>query len=77
MSHAALSKGDRAWLQVEAARERRGTVRIPCEACGETVGHYRPARVAQPSVERAMVRLKCTRSGCRHETLIALDELVL
>ena len=58
------------------ALDAQGAIRIACGACGETVGHYRAGRVTGPSTERPKVRLKCTRRGCRHETLATLEEVI-
>jgi hypothetical protein len=66
-------------LRVAAALRdaRAGSIVVPCAKCGETVGHYRPGVVTTPSEKRPEVICKCTRSGCRGLTVVALDEVVI
>lgn len=72
-----VSRIERSRQQVDDGADRRGSERVPCKACGETVAYYRRARVRVASVERPVLRVKCTRSGCRTETIITLDEITL
>jgi hypothetical protein len=71
----AVSKQERAQQWLDNALDQF-PVKVRCANCGETIGRYRPGRVAMPSLARPAVNFKCTRTGCRTASVIVLGETI-
>ena len=69
----AASKQEHAQQWLNAALDRF-EVKVACTGCGQTVGRYRPGRVALPSLSRPAVNFRCMRAGCHTETVHILGE---
>jgi hypothetical protein len=50
--------------------------KVVCAKCGKTVGHYRPGRVAQPSLVLPTAHFKCFRPGCHFDAVVVLSETI-
>jgi hypothetical protein len=68
-----MGAGD--WQGAFDAALAPGRELIKCPACHFTIGYYRPARVEKPSVQIALLWLKCMRKGCRTGVLVHLNEM--
>lgn len=76
MSADVVSKQARAQQWLDETIAQRCPIKVVCAKCGDTVGRYRPGRVAMPSAERPSVNFKCVRAGCRTETVVVLGEAI-